>query len=171
MPPYRSRHAGIVNIAPILLLAVTLGCSLARPLAATTPSDSTVVASQAERRLYVGMWTMHFREMERGLDNNWVLGMSWGNVYGATFMNSFGKRAYSAGLQGSLVRWDTSPVALGLGYRAGLITGYDERFISWAGKTPVLPLVQPLVHLDGKRLGLELSYSGVIASAAFNVRF
>jgi hypothetical protein len=60
---------------------------------------------------------------------------------------------------------------VGLGYRAGLITGYDERFIPLAGKTPVVPLVQPLFLVDGQRLGLELSYSGVIASAALNVRF
>jgi hypothetical protein len=58
-----------------------------------------------------------------------------------------------------------------VGYRAGLITGDDERFIPLAGKTPVIPMVQPLLTVDRRRLGAELSYSGVIASAGFNVRF
>lgn len=126
----------------------------------------------APRRLYVAMWTFHFREPDRALDNNWLLAISWGRVYGATFVNSFGRRAYSAGVQQNMARWNLRLVRIGLGYRAGLVTGYDERLFRLAGRTPVLPLVQPLIDLDFvNRLGWELSYSGVIASAALNVRW
>jgi hypothetical protein len=128
------------------------------------------VAKAAERRLYVGMWTLHFRDMERGLDNNWMLGMSWGRLYGATFVNSFGRRAYSVGLQETIARWRAGMVPVSLGYRAGLVTGYNERLFHLAGETPVLPFVQPLINLDADRLGLELSYLGVIASVGLNVR-
>jgi hypothetical protein len=117
------------------------------------------------------MWTLHFRDLDRGLESNRLLAVSWGRIYGATFINSFGKRAYSAGLQQTVARWDSRIVSLGLGYRAGLVTGYDRRFIRLAGKTPVLPLLQPLLVFDVTRLGLELSYSGVVASAALNVRW
>jgi hypothetical protein len=105
-----------------------------------------------------------------GLTNR-AIGIAWDGYYGATFINSFGDRAFSAGVQGTLARWEPGRTTVGLGYRAGLITGYDEPFIPLAGKTPVVPLVQPLLLVDGQRLGLELSYSGVIASAALNVRF
>jgi hypothetical protein len=57
-----------------------------------------------------------------------------------------------------------------MGYRAGVVTGYDERFLPIAGKIPVIPLFQPLITLDAKRLGLEFSYSGVVASGGINIR-
>jgi hypothetical protein len=135
------------------------------------PEEHTGSARRSDRRLYVGMVTLHFRELDRGLDNNSIIGVSLGRFYGATLINSFGKRAYTAGVQGAFTQRATGPVTLGFGYRAGLITGYDERFISLAGKTPVLPLLQPLATVDAKRVGMELSYAGVVASAALNVRF
>jgi hypothetical protein len=135
-----------------------------------SPIPNAVAEEPADRRLYLGMWTIHFRDLDRGLDNNWLLAVSWGRIYGATFVNSFGKRAYSTGVQRTVARWNSRTVSLGLGYRAGLVTGYDERLFPLAGKTPVLPLLQPLINVDASRLGLELSYSGVIASAGLNVR-
>ena len=151
----------------ILLLATSAGQLHATPV----PSDTTAAAKAPDRRLYLGMWTVHFRDPGRGIENNWLVGVSWRGIYGATFINTFGNRSYSAGFQGILARWNPGLISLGLGYRVGLLTGYDERFMPLAGKTPVVPLVQPRLTLDGKRLGLELSYSGVVASTGFNVRF
>jgi hypothetical protein len=156
-------------LLPLILLPFS--ASAQRPDVAASATDQ--VATPAERRFYVGMWTFHFRDMERGLDNNWVLGMSWGKIYGATFINSFGRRAYSVGLQENVAQWRPGIVpvsSVSLGYRAGLITGYNERLFRLAGETPVLPFVQPLINLDANRLGLELSYVGVIASAVLTVR-
>jgi hypothetical protein len=156
----------------VLAAALFVGAIPDRAHALTTPSREEAVDERTrDRRLYFAMWTLHFRELERGLDTNRAIGIAWDGYYGATFINSFGDRAFSAGVQGTLARWEPGRMAVGLGYRAGLITGYDERFIPLAGKTPVVPLVQPLFLVDGQRLGLELSYSGVIASAALNVRF
>ena len=140
--------------------------------AGARPAGALLGNGDPDRRVYAGMWTFHFRDPGRGLDNNWLVGMSWGKLYGATFVNSFGRRAYSGGVQRVLARWEPGIVSLGLGYRAGLVTGYDERLFPLAGKTAVLPLIQPLLNVDGRasRLGLELSYSGVVASAALNVR-
>jgi hypothetical protein len=117
------------------------------------------------------MWTVHFRDWDRGVENNWLVGASWRGIYAATFINTFGDRAYAAGYQGMLLRWDPGVIAVGLGYRVGLVTGYDERFMKLAAKTPVIPLIQPRLALDRKRLGVELSYSGVVASGGFAVRF
>lgn len=156
----------------VLLLASLLLVISAWPLsAAPVPGDTAAEAQVVDRRLYVGMWTVHFRDPGRGVENNWLLGLSWRGLFGATFVNTFGNRAYSAGYQGMLVSWKAGAGSLGLGYRVGLVTGYDERFMPLAAKTPVVPLVQPRLTLDGKRLGAEVSYSGVVASAGFNVRF
>jgi hypothetical protein len=117
------------------------------------------------------MGTLHFRDFDRGVDNNWLLGMSWGRVYGATFINSFGKRAYSVGMQEFVARWSPGPTSVRLGYRAGLVTGYNERLFPLAGKTPVLPFLQPLVTVGASRLGVELSWAWVVASMALSVPF
>ena len=138
--------------------------------AQSAPSANVDERKTPERRLYVAMWTFHFREPETGLENNWLVAGSWGKVFGATFVNSFEVRAYCAGLQDIVARANLRLTSLGLGYRVGLITGYDERFLPIAGKIPVLPFVQPLLHFDAKRLGLELSYSGVVAHTAVNIR-
>jgi hypothetical protein len=156
--------------APFLLVVLPLGAPARQVGAMPSPPDSAAAERPADRRLYLGMWTIHFRDLDRGLDNNWLLALSWGRVYGATFINSFGERAYSMGVQGTVARWSPGIMSLGLGYRAGLVTGYDERLFPLAGRTPVLPLLQPLITLDAQRVGVELSYSGVVASAGLNVR-
>jgi hypothetical protein len=154
----------------LLLVVLPLGASARQADAMPPPAENAGAEETADPRLYFVMWTIHFRDLDRGLDNNWLLAISWGGFYGATFINSFGKRAYSAGVQRDVARWNSGIVSLGLGYRAGVVTGYDERLFPLAGKTPVLPLLQPLITLDASRLGLELSYSGVIASAGLSVR-
>ena len=158
---HASKLAGWVRRPIVVLLLLFF-----LPLGAFAQQPDTM----PDRRLYFAMWTIHLRDLERGLENNWLLAVSWGRIYGATFINSFGKRAYSAGVQGHIARWNSRIVSAGLGYRVGLVTGYDERFIRLAGKTPVLPLLQPLITLDVTRVGLELSYSGIVASAGLNVR-
>ena len=158
------------RIALILSVFLPLGASAHQPAATPHPAEAVRDTTPPDRRLYVGMWTLHFRDLDRGLDNNWLVGMSRGPIYGATFINSFGRRAYSVGAQQTAARWSPGLVSLGLGYRAGLVTGYDERLFPLAGRTPVLPFVQPLITLDAKQCGLELSYLGVVASAALNVR-
>lgn len=179
MTANQTAHAPTVRrIVPTVIVLIFLLATSAVPRAACAESpfgSATGAVSdtvdEPRRRLYVGMVTLHFRDLDRGLDNNWLLGLSWGKIYGATLLNSFGNRSYTGGIQGTVKQWSPSKVTVDLGYRAGLITGYDERFIPLAGKIPVLPLVQPLLRVDGRRLGVELSYSGIIASSALNVRF
>ena len=158
------------NLLPSMAVLASLA---AAPLhAAPDPGDRPgIEAKPSERRLHLGLWTLHLRYPDRGLENNWLVGVSVGKVYGATFVNSFGDRAYTAGFQDVVLRWGTGRLSVGLGYRAGVVTGYDERFLRIARKLPVLPLLQPRAVVEAERLGVELSYSGVVASAGFTVRF
>jgi hypothetical protein len=169
------RRTGATALALMVTATALLG-PLADPLQALDPpaeelkEETERRRSRPDRRLYLGMWTIHFRDLERGVDDNQALGLAWGALYGATFVNSYGNRAYTAGVQGPIVGWQ-GRLSLGLGYRAGVISGYDERFLPLAEKTPLIPFLQPRLTLDTRRGGVELSYSGVIASAALSMRF
>lgn len=160
-PPYRTPRC------------VCVGTPNASP--ATMALNDTIprlVAPPAmETRLYVGMWTSHLRNLRRGMEANSLLGIAYRGFYGATFINSFGDRAIAAGVQRTLApaNPDSSPMAA-LGFRAGFLTGYDERFIAIAGKTPVLPFVQLVGILQQQRLGVEVAYSGVVASLMLSCR-
>jgi hypothetical protein len=168
---YRSQF--VRHFTRSVLLLVLLVAASPVPARADVSSDDPVadVDEGVDRRVYFAMWTVHLRDLDRGIDSNRAFGVSWGRIYAATLINSFENRAYTAGFQDTLVRWEPGIFAIGLGYRAGFITGYDERFMPFAGRTPIVPLAQPLLLLDVSRLGVDLSYSGVVASLGLNVRF
>jgi hypothetical protein len=147
-------------------LALLLAAGPAAAAGTQAPAEPPV-----PRHVYTGMWTVHFRDWERGIDANHLIGLSWGRVYGGTFINSWERRAFSAGVQGSFGEWRAGPGRVGLGWRVGFVTGYDERFASVAAKTPVLPFAQPLLTVGGTRTAVEFSWSGVVASAAVRTRF
>jgi hypothetical protein len=117
------------------------------------------------------MWTLHLREHVPALHNNWVAGAAFKGYFGATFLNSYGRRAYTGGIQRTLAATDRTNLNVSLGYRLGFVTGYDGRLMPLARKTPVLPLVQPFVVADAGRIGFEISYTFVVVSAATSFRF
>jgi hypothetical protein len=122
-------------------------------------------------RIYFGMWTTHLNREVVALDNNWVIGLSHRGFFGGTFLNSFGRRAFSGGLQRTIVSTEPRPIGATFGYRLGFVTGYDGRFMKIARKTPVLPLIQPFASLDVRHVGFEVSYTFVVASVAVSYRF
>ncbi len=144
---------------------------------AQTPVPTAVEArSQSTRdgfptRVYFGMWTTHLKYDVITLENNWMFGLTTRGYFAATFRNSFDRRAFAAGLQRSIVTTHDRPIDLSLGYRLGLISGYDGRFMRIALDTPVMPLIQPFVTLEAGRLGVEVSYTFVVVSAALSFGF
>lgn len=115
-------------------------------------------------RIHVGLWTSHLRDLGRGLESNWLLGVGWRGVYGGTFVNSFGQRAFAAGVEKPWVRRDEGRVGRGVGYRLGVVTGYDDRFLGLAGKLPILPMAQVVGDVAVGPSGVELAWSGLVAS-------
>jgi hypothetical protein len=122
-------------------------------------------------RIYVGMWTTHIRRLGTGMENNWLVGLGWRGMFGATFINSYGDRAFTIGLQHSLARGSDGVMDRGVGYRLGLITGYDGRLMSLAEKTPVLPMAQLVGDVGMGPAGVEFAWAGLIATMAPAVRF
>lgn len=133
------------------------------------PSWGAAQASDGPRqghglRLHVGMWTSHLARVRHGLEPNWLVAVGWRGLYGGTFVNSFGDRGFAAGIERSLTRSADGTVTRGLGYRLGVVTGYDERLTGLAGKTPVLPALQVMGDLAVGRTGLELAWAGKVAT-------
>jgi hypothetical protein len=135
------------------------------------PTDTTGTRPAALRtRIYFGMWSTHFRDLNEGLDGNSLIGLSYRGFFGATFINSFGDRAVGVGMQRSLSTARSGFLTPAFGYRAGLVTGYDERFFGVGDKTPVIPFVQFIGSIDVRNLGVEIAWAGIVASVTMNWR-
>jgi hypothetical protein len=166
----------IIVAAGFLCLASAPGIARAQE---TTPDAHDTRPETSERdtrprqptRLYFGMWTMHLRDDTIGLKNNWAIGLASHGFFGGTFMNSFGRRGFTGGLQRTIVSTEPAVVSASLGFRLGVVSGYDGRFMRLARETPVLPLLQPFVTIDVGHLGVEISYTFVIVSTAMSYRF
>jgi hypothetical protein len=122
-------------------------------------------------RIYAGMWTNHVLRPAEGLDANSLLAVSHRGYFAGTFVNSYGGRSVSAGIQRVFTRPRSGAVRTSLGYRVGLITGYDDRLFRGAGKWPALPFAQLLGNVDCRNVGLEVGYAGLVTSVAANWRF
>lgn len=152
-------------LRPALLLMVGLTLMPARSAAALVGGDpDSTVAAGGGASLYLGMWTSHFRHLREGLANNWLVGFGWKGYYAGTFINSYGHRAFTAGIERIVTRAPGGSVVPMLGYRLGLISGYDSRFLAIAGKTPVLPMLQLTGALELGPTGVGLAWSGLVAS-------
>lgn len=165
-------------------LVLACACALLTPrdgVAQEVSTDDAAVAmaealakKNAKReptRLYVAMWTTHLKNKFVRLDNNWVGGVSSHGWFGATFLNSFDRRAFTGGIQRTVTASAPRPVRASLGYRLGFVTGYDERFVKLARRTPVLPLAQPYFLLDVSHVGIEVQYTFIVVSTALSYRF
>ena len=144
------------------------------PLVASSSVSSDLDSEKADAlptRIYVGMWTSHLRRLHDGLDANSLIGVSHRGFFGATFINSYGNRAISAGIRRDLTPAREGSLTTVFGYRIGLVTGYDERFLGLASKIPAIPFVQFVGSVDYRHVGIEFSYAGLVTSIATNWRF
>jgi hypothetical protein len=139
-------------------------------LSASAATDNTDTSHHVNR-LYFGMWTAHLREHPLALENNWAIGVSHDGYFGATFLNTFGRRAFTGWIERTVVSSGRRPLDASLGYRLGFVTGYDGRFLRIADKTPVLPLVQAFACVDIGHVGIEISYTFVVVSVVTSYRF
>ncbi|MBI2403397.1 MAG: hypothetical protein HYV20_11835 [Gemmatimonadetes bacterium] len=168
-------HAGCIRtwtrLATLLVgvLVLTAAQSSQNPTADPDPPARTQASTGL--RIYVGMWSTHVRDLNRGLSNNWLVGVGWRGVYGGTFVNSFGNRSFTAGIQRTVARGQEDAVVPFFQYRVGVVSGYDERFISIASWLPVLPLGQLLGGLETGRAGVELGWAGLVATLGPHFRF
>ena len=91
------------------------------------------------------MWTLHIDHADEGLSNDDLWGVMYRGGFAATFITTHGPRGYTVGLERNWASGERGPLAGMLGFRAGLVYGYDERLGWVAGKCPIIPLLQPVV--------------------------
>jgi len=122
-------------------------------------------------RLYAGMWSVHLRDLEPTPTANHLLALAHEGFFVGTFVNSFHDRGMAAGLQREFTRWEWDQAVTSVGWRGGMVTGYDERLLGGLGdQSPLVPFLQVLWNVDWRRVGVEFSWSGIVVSAATNVR-
>ena len=120
-------------------------------------------------KLYLGMWTMHFKPDEEQENNNELIGLSWNGYYGGTFINTHGDRVWSGGWQRTLFQKKYGEIDVEAGYRAGMMYGY-KKYLK-LGDTRFFPLFQTLLDIGYKNVGVQLSWAGVVFTAGFYYRF
>ena len=124
-----------------------------------------------ENRLIWGMWTTHINREEDGWQNDKTLALIYDGFYGGTFRTTHGPRAYTLGVERTWVSRSAGPVAGMLGFRAGLVHGYDRR-LGWAAeKFPILPFAQPVLYARVGPLTTDLTYTWVVISLTAALRF
>lgn len=160
----------------IFLLALVVAASHGRPSQAQPPvreaRDTTapprswwqwLQGAREPDRLFGGMWTLHFQRPEDGLSQHGLVAVSWRGVYAATFVSSHDRRCVGVALARSVLRASRGDGEVSLGYRVGLVYGYDERLLDIAGRVPVLPAGELVAAARYRRIGVMASWPGVVA--------
>jgi len=133
-----------------------------------------IAGKPINNRIYLGMWSYHFRKKARHDDDSNNLGVSLVHkgYYAAAFKNSYNDLTISAGIQRS---WCECPIRKNfdfiLGYRLGLIYGYDERMDKTAGRMKVFPYILPFADLQYKKVGIEFQTFIYVVTASFYFNF
>lgn len=115
-------------------------------------------------RLIVGMTTYHINYRSIGWANNWAFGAMAGGYFGATFITTYGDRGWSAGFERAWLEGSAGPVTGMIGFRTGLMYGYDEELGWLAGETPILPFGQPVLMARAGPVTVDFTYTWVVFS-------
>jgi hypothetical protein len=90
-------------------------------------------------RAIIYMSSTHINSTREGWSNDYAFALLYRSLYGGTFRTTHGPRAWTFGLERSWAAVETGPVGAMLGFRTGLMYGYDEELGWLAGDVPVLP--------------------------------
>ena len=134
----------------------------------------TVIIGEEHSRphITVGVWALHpFEPQFPELEWTWGFGVKSQQWLAATFVNSYNRRGFIAALERYWWVGDFDPVDVGIGYRAGVVTGYDEELIGLAGKTPLMPFTGLLVWTDLGPLSIDAFYAYRGITLETGVRF
>ena len=110
----------------------------------TTSSDNSfwenVRGEPTPSALYLGMVTVHLN-LDSQRNDNWntqLLGEDYKAYFSGTLINSFGDRTRVFGLQPYVFSQEISnDFNQNIGYRLGVISGYDQRITPAASETPL----------------------------------
>ena len=178
MVPKLLRATGIVLLALALAApasAVQEGPTLESEVRAEPESSRrwwTLWTETSDRdRLLWAMWTLHIHHLDEGWSNDGAVALVYRGMYAATFETTHGPRAYSVGFERDWLSGRWGPLGAMVGFRTGLVYGYDGRLGWMAEKFPILPVAQPLLVAEIGPLTTDLTYTWVVLSLSGGVRF
>jgi hypothetical protein len=122
--------------------------------------------------LYLGMWSTHLTDPDLDVANNWLIGLNFRGYFLGTFMNSYDKRSWATGVERRIFSLGKqNQLNASLGYRLGLMTGYEDRFTPFFGNSPIIVFPQLYSNIAYDHIGVQLSYSWSVVTAGFYIRF
>ncbi len=124
-----------------------------------------------ENRIIWAQWSLHLGRAHQGFFYDGLVGIQYRGAFAATFVTSYERRGVVAGFERKWFSGESGPLAGMLGFRAGLLYGYDERLGWIAGKTPILPVFQPMLYGRLGPLTVDFTYTWVVVSLAAGLRF
>ncbi len=165
-------------------LAFTLGgCLPLYGISDSSPSEETSTSSfwktlagkPVDKQLYAGMWTYHTSAASRDKDNatNDTLSYTRKGYFAGVFKNSYYNWSFAAGWQRDVYDkpFASDTQQFKVGYRAGLMTGYDDRLCSYCGDAPILPFIIPYIDWQYHNFGLESQYAVILVTIGFYYHF
>lgn len=117
-------------------------------------------------RLFGGLWVVHLGRDDKSVGQHHGAGIAWRGWYATTFTSSQGGRIWGLALSRVPVLARADALEFTLGYRVGVVRGYDGRFIALADRWPVLPAGEIVAALRYWRVGVALSFAGIVASGS-----
>lgn len=129
-----------------------------------------LVGSPARNSVYGGMWSYHFIDNDDDFETaHYLAGLSYKGYFGGVFRNSQGDWAVVGGAQRDLYRHSWSKFDIDMGYRLGIMNGYDNMQLYDTGFFPLLQLYIDVSYEDTS--GVQFSWAGSAFTAGFFVRF
>jgi hypothetical protein len=124
-----------------------------------------------QSRVAWAMWTLHVNHVDEGWSNDATAGVIHRGAYAATFRTSHGRRGLTVGVERAWTSVERGPFGIMLGFRSGLVYGYDGRLGWLAEALPILPMLQPLVYGRVGPMTADFSYTRAVVSLTGGVRF
>ena len=156
----------IILSTPVLMLA---GTSEEISTEKEKTATEFLLGQPAKDAIYAGMWSYHFIEDDDSYQSTHdLLGLTYKGIFAGTFENSKNERVWAIGFQRDMYSIKKDAISIDMGYRAGLMHGYDNLQIFDTG---IFPLIQLYSDLTYKRLGIQLTWAGSAVTAGFIFRF
>ena len=130
-----------------------------------------IVGSPEPTRLYVGKAALHLERMDEGLSWHPMVGISWRGFFLKTFINTHEGRTWAGGIGRGILGAEGPDYAVRLGYRLGVVRGYDARLMRQAEEWPVLPAGQVVLDARVRGVGVQFAWVWIVSSMSAFVEF
>ncbi len=127
-----------------------------------------VVGQPAQDTIYLGMWSHHFIDNSDDYQTTHnLLAITYRGFYGGTFQNSLRRSYLGGGIPRDVYRTNIDIISIEIGYRLGILYGYDSMELYDNG---LFPLLQLYSDLDYKNVGVQFSWAGSALTVGFLIR-